>query len=283
MWDKRAKAGQRETYSGVAGERGQERPDAHFRDVEARDVSASAVAADEVAAETSMTVSKLTDNVDADGKNITGGGTYEAEVVQGATGTFGDGTNYAEFEADGTLALHGTATYWRDIDFPILPDVAGGPPSAVLNTPLTGPQWAVGNIYQCPSQEMVHEWKEESVVTWHVHVITAPTHADAGDKYIAFRVRHAWYAPSATGSAVNTTTSPDLLIPGGTAALRHLRFDLGTVTPSGITVESHVMASLERVEATGGAGVRPSVDPFCVAFQLHVECDTLGSRTITAK
>ena len=46
------------------------------------------------------------------------------------------------------------------------------------------------------------------------------------------------------------------------------------------TIGSQVYARLQRLATTGAA---PASDPWVTMLQAHLECDTMGSRTPTAK
>lgn len=54
---------------------------------------------------------------------------------------------------------------------------------------------------------------------------------------------------------------------------------LGSFTPP-IKIGGHVVARLKRVAAVGAA---PTNDPWIPMLQLHIQLDTLGSRTIGNK
>ncbi len=219
--------------------------------------------------------------------SIIGSGDWiQLDVRKNATQTadlarFGDGTtNYAAIEADGTLKFVGTATFWKDIDFPLVAKTTGAntPSYQTLIGNLTMLRWAVSDVLQCDTEEFVHEWKEASPATWHIHVIT--NGLDASNRYIRFEIEYTWANFSTVLPATTTITSADMLIPASTTDRTHFIFDIGSFTPTGGKIGAHVKARVKRVAAVGTA---PTNDPFAELVQLHIECDTLGSRAITTK
>jgi hypothetical protein len=194
--------------------------------------------------------------------------------------TFGDiaGGDYTETEADGTLKFNGNATVWRDIDFPIIirNTGVGRPVMTTIAGNITAPQWAVNDYNQCEGQEFVHSWKEGSTVYWHVHVIT--NGIDATDRYVRFTIEALWGNSGATILPVNFDA--EFLIPANTPDRTMILGVLPSWTPTGGQIGAHVWPYLKRVSSVG---VAPSGDPFCTMLQLHIECDTAGSRTIGNK
>lgn len=191
----------------------------------------------------------------------------------------GGASDYVEIENDGTIKFVGAATAWVDIDFPIIIRTTGAniPSLATLKGNVTAPQWAVNDFHVCEGQEMVHAWKEGSEVQWHVHVVTGGTNVD--DRYIKFEVEWMWAGFNAVLPTTTVTTSADLKIPANTADRTHIIYEIAKVTFAG-TIGTHVWARLKRVAATGTA---PTANPFCSMLQMHIECDTVGSRSMTSK
>lgn len=56
--------------------------------------------------------------------------------------------------------------------------------------------------------------------------------------------------------------------------------NVATITPTGLAIGSQLVARLRRIASTGTA---PAANPWVLACQLHIECDTLGSRAIATK
>lgn len=193
---------------------------------------------------------------------------------------FGDGTNYAEFESDGTLKLNGTATFWQDIDFPIIIRTTGAgiPSLATIRGNLSAPQWAVNDTNMCEAQEMIHPWKEGSEITWHVHMLTAAS--DASDRYVKWEIEWNYATIGEAWQMNNLTQTAEIRIDANTPILTHVIGTIYAWTPTGVKIGAHVWARLKRITAGGTA---PSANPYCGMLQMHVECDTIGSRQIATK
>ena len=193
---------------------------------------------------------------------------------------FGDsaGGNYTETEADGTVKFNGNATVWQDIDFPIIIRTVGtGRP--VLTTVagnVTAPQWAVNDYNQCEGQEIVHQWKEGSEVHWHAHLIT--NGVDTTDRFVRFTIELLW---ANSGDELEPLLfDGEITIPANTPDRTMILGILPSWVPVGGKIGAHVWPYLKRVASVGAA---PSNDPFCTMLQLHIECDTAGSRNIGTK
>lgn len=200
--------------------------------------------------------------------------------VDGTSVKIGDATNNVEFEADGTLKFNGTSTYWLDVDFPIIIRTTGPniPTLTTINGNLTLPEWAVNDYNMCESQEFIHPWKEGSTVYWHIHLTTNGTNVD--NRYVRFEVEYGYASPSGVWTFPATLNSGDLLIPANTPTKTMMVMSLGNFTPTGVEIGGHVVARLKRIAASGTA---PTSNPWVPILQLHIECDTVGSREISDK
>lgn len=206
--------------------------------------------------------------------NITASG-----LSKGATGHFGGSSNYSEFESDGTLKFNGDATVWEDIDFPIIIRLTGAniPTLEVLQGNITAPQWQVDDYNICEGQELIHQWKEGSRVYWHIHIIT--NGVDTTDRFLKWEVEWFWVNVDGQLSA-SDTQSVEYTIPANTPTKTMKVISIYDWIPIGGKITGHVYARLKRIASTGTA---PTNNPWCTMLQLHVECDTLGSRTISLK
>ena len=195
--------------------------------------------------------------------------------------TIGIGADYAEFEPDGTLVFNGAATIWKDIDFPIIIRTTGAnkPVLTTIQGNLTMPLWLVNDYNVCETQELVHEWKEGSAGYWHCHIITSA--AQATDAYTKWEIEYLILPESGTMAGSNTTVSSgDVLIPAGTAAGSHFLVPIHIHDLTGFKIADHIKARLKRVAS---AGATPTGGVFCEMLQMHIECDTVGSRLISTK
>lgn len=189
------------------------------------------------------------------------------------------GSNAITVLEDNSLTLG--KTYWKDIDIPIIIRTAGGgiPALTTLNGSITAPQWQVGDFNVCESQEFVHEWKQGSTCYFHIHLIT--NGLDGTNRYVQFEIEYGY--TDGDGSAFvfpANLNSGDLLIPANTTTKTMFIFPIGSFTPTTARIGGHVIARLVRVAAVGAA---PTNDPWVPMLQMHIECDTLGSRQIASK
>lgn len=172
------------------------------------------------------------------------------------------------------------ADFWQDIDFPIIIRTTGAgiPTLEVVNGNLTLPQWQVGDFNQCESQELVHQWKGGSDVFFHIHLTT--NGADTNNRYVRFEIEYGYVTPGGAWIFPTTMDSGDLLIPANTTNKTMFIFPLGSFTPTGSKIGGHVTARLKRIAATGTA---PTNNPWVAMLQLHILCDSIGSREISSK
>ena len=203
---------------------------------------------------------------------------YTDKIVNRRFGTVTT-SNYTEFESTGFQKSVGNAIYWRDIDFPIVIRTTGAniPSYQTIQGNLITPRWAVNDFYQCDVQEMVHECKEGSTCYWHLHMLTNGT--DATDRFVKWEVEYS-YVNNNGQLSTNTIDTFEVSIPANTPSKTMIIVSISNFTPSTLLIGGHVYARLRRIASTGTA---PTSDPFCGMLQLHIQCDTLGSRSMTAK
>jgi len=175
---------------------------------------------------------------------------------------------------------HFEGTRYVDIDHPIIIRTVGPgiPTLAVLNGNITMPQWQVGDFHVCESQEFIHNWVEGSEVSWHIHLTT--NGLDATDRYVKFTLEYGYVDMGGAWVFPALLTSPELLIPANTPDRTMFIFSLGSFTPLGFKIGAHAVARLSRIAAVG---VAPTLNPFVAILQMHIQVNTLGSRTVSAK
>lgn len=190
-------------------------------------------------------------------------------------------SNYGEFEEDGTLQFHGESRVWQDIDFPIIVRNTGPniPSIATMQGNLTAPQWAVNSFAVCEGQEIIHQYAQGSTGRWHLHFYTGGTNVDA--RYLKWRLEYNWTNLSGTWDTTNITVeSTEYEIPANTPALTHFLHSIALFETTSARIGGHIKARLTRIASVGTA---PTANPFCEMLQMHVLCDTLGSREIASK
>lgn len=181
---------------------------------------------------------------------------------------------------ENAIVLEGDATVWKDIDFPIIIRTTGAgiPTLETLNGNITMPQWQVNDVNISESQEFIHEWKESSACYWHIHLTT--NGSDASNRYVRFSVEYGYATPNGTWTFPSVMDSGDLLIPANTPDKTMFILSLGNFTPANTHIGGHAVAVLKRIASSGTA---PTRNPFVPMLQLHIECDTAGSREIATK
>jgi hypothetical protein len=168
---------------------------------------------------------------------------------------------------------------WVDIDFPIIVRTTGaGIPSLVaINGALTMPQWQVNDVNVCECQEMIHPWKEGSTIYWHIHLTT--NGLEAVPKYVRFELEYGYSDVNGVWVFPPVVTTADIPIPANTPNETMIIMNLASFTPA-IKIGAHVVARLKRVASAGAA---PAANPWIPMLQVHVQLDTLGSRSIGTK
>lgn len=195
----------------------------------------------------------------------------------------GDGTNYTEFEADGTPVAYGTATEWDDV-YPssVAVSVGAAAPSftAYNGGNLKAYEFTGGatNKELQIGYQIYHSYKEGSTVIPHIHVTFTSGAADAG-KTIIFDLEYEWQNVGDTGAYSTTTIQGTHTIAANNTVYRNEVISFGNVAGTGKTISSTFMTRLVR---------RQDLDSFTsscwlLSADIHIEKNMNGSRTPTAK
>ncbi|KKN75798.1 hypothetical protein LCGC14_0376740 [marine sediment metagenome] len=204
--------------------------------------------------------------------------------VQGE-GFFGSGSNYSQFEGDGTYVMKGAATVWNDL---ILPLSSARVPAA------NAPSWTsfIGNLnaytydvndFQEFSTEIEHGYKSGSTFEFHIHGAVNGSNVD--DRTIKFEIEYTIAdTPAESGFGdvypATTTINGELTIPAATTDLTAFSIHIGTDSTGSFVQGAIVNGRVRRITSTG---TEPTGDPFLTEVGIHAEDDTIGSRTETAK
>jgi hypothetical protein len=175
-----------------------------------------------------------------------------------------------------------------DIDFPIIIRTTGsGIPSLTEISSsavgsITAPQWQVGDYNIAEGQELIHGWKEGTRLYWHVHVLTNGT--DINNRYLRWQIGRVFAPIGGQLSSPEVLTSTDLLIPANTPAKTHFIYSIDSEILTDAKIGTHVWAILKRIDTSNvGTYPAPTNNPWCSMLQIHVQVDTLGSRSIGTK
>ena len=203
--------------------------------------------------------------------------------VQLGAHTFGGATHKSEFEADGTVKFNGDATVWNDLQFQISSGrigVANFPDWDTFTTNTSEYNFDVDDYIDLGANEFPHGWKEGSDATVHLHLAISTAQSAGADRFAKFTV-YIGYADLGEVWAEIGPFTAEYTIPNGTAALTHYKLAMGTLSLPNNVFGSHLKARIKRIAATGGTEYPAHV--FISQLGVHVEQDTIGSRTSSAK
>ena len=198
---------------------------------------------------------------------------------------FGSMTNYSQFESDGTYVMNGAATVFNDLVVPL---------SSAKVPPANAPAWSsfVGNLnayaydlndFQEFSTELAHSYKNAATIEFHVQGAVNGSNVD--DRTIKFEIEYtiADIPPEAGFGDVfpaTTTINAELTIPASTTDRTGFTIDIGDDVTGNFVQGAIVKGRVRRIASTG---TEPTGDPFLTEVGLHIESDTIGTRTATAK
>ena len=206
------------------------------------------------------------------GQVVVGGDTADTLRVSGIAGS-----NYSEFEADGTLLFAGNATVWEDMRAPATainpPGVEGDPDWDATN---------IGWLFDAAGIEILyivfqvpHSYKEGTDLYPHVH--WQPTTTNTDD--VLWKIDYKWTNINATDAG--STTPVELLAAGNGTALKHQMDSFTALSGTNKTISSILTIKLSRMgndEDDTYTG-----DALLKEFDIHYQIDTVGSRTELAK
>lgn len=219
----------------------------------------------------------LTGEWNVDNQNIIG----IANLIA-ATAQFGSATDYSEFEADGTYQMVGNATVWRDELNDLVGSRLESPSSRIIQNNAEGSVTFQDNAdltdYVTMSIQINHQWKLGSGIRPHIHWWQAQS--DMPNWLVQYR----WQS---NGSAKDTTWTD---IPWATNQFTYVSGTLnqitnfGTITPPDPNGLSDIVQIRLLRDNANDSGEFDAVDPVtgdvdAVNLDIHVENDTLGSRT----
>jgi hypothetical protein len=130
-----------------------------------------------------------------------------------------------------------------------------------------------------PSVELQHDWKEGTDLQVHMHIATRGTNASAYN--VRFTFEYSWADANGVFPAT-TTLDVTLNIAGGTTALTHKLFSVGTISGTGRHIGSQIKFQLKKIAATS-SDAPVANNPYVLQVGIHYETDTLGSRQIGTK
>lgn len=192
---------------------------------------------------------------------------------------FGTATDNTTIEADGTVKYNGAAAVWNDINLTIgsLRPGATGPGSwtitgtGIIIASFTGTaaaQSAHG------SMEILHDYKEGSDITPHIH--WCPTTTGAGN--VVWQLEYSWINKD---GAITTSTVISITTAATGVVGQEIRSNFPAIAGAGKTMGSRFVFRLFRDPAH--ASDTYGAEAGALDFGVHYERDTTGSREIGSK
>jgi len=190
--------------------------------------------------------------------------------------------------ADKTIVLK--ETVWDDmLPYSINPGV-GVSGMSLANYGATGFRWyfwddngAANEEIQCFFQ-LPHSYKEGTDVSLHLHVVPEVNGA-GGDEDVEFSLEYQWV--NITGgysSAANTVVASTVFRVGAADAGKHILWDFAHFSGAGKTVSSELMVRIKRLTKVADRVNDDYTAKVYLRFiDVHLEKDTIGSRTETSK
>jgi hypothetical protein len=210
---------------------------------------------------------------------------FVGAVVVDGTLQVGGTVNYAQFESDGTLAFHGTATVWDDLLGAAINLQQQGPG---VSSNLTEGQvefTTAANLsdYLLDTQQLSHAWNGGTI---YPHLHAWQTTSAAPNWLIQYR----WQKMNAAKVTAWTNlkcNSPVFTYPGSGTFHQLFNTAAGITPPSGAGISDCIQYRILRDNAntsTVFAGADPvAATAAVISFDTHIEKNTLGSRDITSK
>ena len=190
------------------------------------------------------------------------------------------GSNYTEFESNGTLKMVGEATVFDDA-FPVqlfTPTGTAAPDLITVAGNIVG--WGFdGNStseYLYGSIELPHSYKEGSDIDFHVHQVNFT----AGAGNVRWVLEYVWAPITGAVASVSTTvTSVNTIALGDVRNCKPVT--IATISGTGRKISDVLMFRLSR-NPSDAADTFPN-DICVTAMGCHFEQDTLGSRQMLIK
>jgi len=141
--------------------------------------------------------------------------------------------------------------------------------------------FSVNDKLQLYANEPPHGWKEGTVGSAHVHFCLKTEQSTGSDRFAKFELIFA-YSDYNGVWAEQAAITQETTIPTGAAALQsYLTAFTSTVTLTGLHIGAQIKCRVRRIAATGGTEYADDI--YISQVGVHVEKDTLGSRTLSSK
>jgi hypothetical protein len=210
---------------------------------------------------------------------------FVGAVVVDGTLQVGGAANYAQFESDGTLAFHGTATVWDDLLGAAINLKSQGPGVSLNVTEGTVDFVATADLndYLMDTQQLSHSWAGTAVYP-HLHFFQTTSAMPN------FLLQYRWQKMNAAKVTAWTNlkcNSAVFTYPGSGTFHQLANTAAGITPPSGAGISDCIQFRILR-DTNNTSTVFAGADPVAatvavISFDTHLEKNTLGSRDITSK
>lgn len=208
------------------------------------------------------------------------GGKADSALQPDAPARLGSATNYTNIAADGTLTLGGAATYWDDLIGGIASAVTSGPGVTLSQTELTLDFVAAANTadYAWLNFQLEHRWKAGSPIFPHLHF--EQTQTNIPNWLVQYRWQRQGQAKTTAWSNYKCNTSAFTWASG---TLNQICYGAGITPPANYGMSDILQLRLVR-DSTNTSTLFAGADPnnatqSVSAFDVHIECDALGSAS----
>ena len=186
-----------------------------------------------------------------------------------AGGRFGSATDNLSISASGHVTLNGAATYWDDMLVEMRESLKGTnakPDWDATNLGLLFPQNDPSE-YIMLNLQLPHRWKEGSTIFPHVHI------HQAANQNPVFKLDYRWINFGESVPATWSTYIMDSLATAYTSGTLSNILKGAGISGTGKTISSILQMKLYRDDNvyTG--------DLLATSFDIHIECDSLGSNS----
>ncbi len=191
---------------------------------------------------------------------------------------FGDASNYSTFEADGTLLMVGNATVWDDVRVSLITRGSGGvsPVFSQIQGVLYAYKFSGTQANEVFFEiQLPHSWKEGSKIYPHVHWTPNGT----STTNVTWGLDYEWQNIGGTFGGQYSTITTSVAAQG--VEKKQQITDIGS---DGILEADKKISSIIMCRLYRSGNTDPNNDDcFLLAFDLHIEINTIGSRRILYK
>jgi hypothetical protein len=193
-----------------------------------------------------------------------------------------DNGNFTGFEDDGTMVFNGDATVYDDMLNQLIGQRLESPSSNVIQNnaegSLTFQTDATTLDYVTMSVQLSHRWKAGSTIYPHLHWWQAQSNIP--NWLLQYRWQRQGQDKTTTWTSVKINDNAFTYVSG---TLNQISGFPAISAPSGYSLSDIVQCRIIR-DTTNASGLFTGTDPYtvdvdAVNFDIHIECDTAGSRT----